>query len=46
MALTIKGLISPYIIDTLKEAVESGNIGGLRVEVFPGISLQIFPDMV
>ena len=41
ISLSVQGLISQSIIDTLKSAIESGNIGGLRVEIVPGTMSEI-----
>ena len=50
IVLSVQGLISQSIIDTLRSAIESGNVGGLQVEIVPGtvqcfhhnVSLMVF----
>ena len=42
VVLSVQGLISQSIIDTLKSAIQSGNIGGLQVEIALGTNIDQF----
>ena len=36
IVISVQGIMTQYIVETLRVAVQSGNIGGLRVEIVPG----------
>ena len=36
IVISVQGIMTQCIVETLRVAVQSGNIGGLRVEIVPG----------
>ena len=48
LVITVKGILSEAMYDTLRMAIQSGKIGELNVAVVPGkiqISLQVEPSL-